>query len=515
MPSSTMEMVQPSDDLERKVVRNASANLLRLAGSGVIALALPPFLVRMLPKDTYGAWALLLQVTLYVGYLDFGVQTAVARFVAHSEELGDTDQRDGILSTAFAILTSAAVLGYALIAVLIWQFPKMFPQMPGSLRGPAQIALLFMGGSFAIGLPVSVIYAYFTGVQRNEVPAVMAIVNKVAMAVCVVGVVLHHNGLAAMGAAVAAANLLSYLGAYVALRTLADRVRIRLLLVSKTCVRQIAGYSGTLTIWMVSMLMISGLDLTVVGIFDYKSTAYYAVAATLTNFLAQALGAIFAALLPASAVLAARGDSRRLGTMLVSSTRYGMLILLGMALPLIVAGHFVIRKWAGADYAQHSTLILQVLLIANVIRLCALPYSTLLLGTGQQQKVIVSPLAEGVTNLAASIAGAYLIGAVGVAIGTLIGAFVGVGLHFFYNMPRTALISIDRRRLLKDGLLRPLVCAVPFCLLLPFYSSVVELSRPGEFLLFAASSVGGASLLWNYGLLRSDRHRLAHALHLL
>jgi O-antigen/teichoic acid export membrane protein len=515
MSPSAEKIAQPCDDLKRKIVRNASANLVRLAGSGIIVLALPFFLVRTLPKDTYGAWAILLQLTVYVGYLDFGVQTAVARFVAHTEELRDFRQRDGILSTAFVLLTVAALLGFTCIGVLIWQLPAMFRQMPDSLYRSAQLALLFMGGSFAIGLPVSVIYAYFAGVQRNEVPAVIAVGNKVAMAALVVGVVLHHKGLAAMGAAVAIGNLISYAGAYVALRQLAHRVRMRLSLVSNVYARQIASYSGTLVVWMVAMLMISGLDLTIVGMFDYKSTAYYAIAATLTNFIAQAHGAIFAALLPASAVLAARGDSQQLGTMLVSSTRYGLLILLIMVLPLMVAGHFVIRKWAGADYAQHSTTILQLLLVANVVRLCALPYSTLLLGTGQQQKVIVSPLAEGVTNLTASIAGAYLIGAVGVAIGTLVGAFVGVGLHLFHNMPRTTLISIDRRRLVKDGLLRPVICVVPFALWLPFHSSISALSPQTQAWFLVVSGVGAGFLLWNYGLIHADRHRLAHALHLL
>lgn len=495
--------------LTQKVVKNASANLGRLAGAGIVALLLPPFLVRQLPKDVYGAWALLLQLTLYVSYLDFGIQTAVSRFVAHTDELGEEEKRDGIVSTAFLMLLAAAVLGCALVAVLAWQLPGMFRQMPSSLYHPAQVALLCMGISFAVGLPISVIHAFFIGFQRNEIPAVVAVANKISMAALVAGVVLKHWGLATMGGAVAAANLLSYIGAFVAWRAWARRVRIRLKLASCAYARQIGGYSVSVVVWMVAMLMISGLDLSIVGIFDYKSTAYYAIAATLTNFLAQAQGAIFAALLPASAVLGARGDGQRLGALLVVSTRYGMLILLAMALPLIVAGHWTLQLWAGADYAQHSTLILQVLVIANVIRLCALPYSTLLLGTGQQSKVIISPLAEGVTNLIASVVGAYFFGAIGVAFGTLIGAFVSVGLHVFYNMPRTALISIDRAKLIKEGLLRPAVCALPF---LPFL-----LLRPTpDFLqhvvLLAVALIGAALLFWNYGLIRSERERLAHAL---
>lgn len=503
--------MQVVDNLNRTVVKNASANLVRLAGSGIVALLLPPFLVRVLSKETYGAWALLLQLTLYVSYLDFGIQTAVARFVAHTHELNQVEERNGIVSTAFAILSGAALVGCVLIVVLAWFIPGMFRQMPPTLYHPAQIALLCMGITFSLGLPAAVLSATFIGFQRNEIPAVIAIGNKIAMALLVVGVVLQHRGLAAMGIAAGVANLLAYVASFVAWKTWAAHVRIRLASVARDYFRQIAGYSASVVVWTVAMLMISGLDLSIVGIFDYKATAYYAVAATLTNFVAQAQGAIFSALLPASAVLGARGDGQRLGSMLVASTRYGMLILLAMALPLVIAGHWIIRIWAGADYAQHSTLILQVLVIANVVRLCALPYSTLLLGTGQQKKVIISPLAEGITNLVASIVGAYLFGAIGVAVGTLIGSFVSVGLHLFYNMPRTALISIDRPRLVMEGLLRPLICVLPFAavLLLRF---AANLSFETFIPLIAIATLGTAFLFWSYGLVSSERQRLMRRL---
>src|SRR5207244_4520329 len=107
----------------------------------------------------------------------------------------------------------------------------------------------------------------------------------------------------------------------------------------------------------------------------------------------------------ASAVLNARGDAQKLGALLVSSTRYGMFILLAMALPLMLAGKWILHLWVGPAYAAGGLAIMQVLVLANVVRLSALPYATLLLGTGQQKKVILSPLAEGVTNLVASIAG--------------------------------------------------------------------------------------------------------------
>jgi O-antigen/teichoic acid export membrane protein len=353
----------------------------------------------------------------------------------------------------------------------------------------------------------------FIGLQRNHIPTIIVLLNRFTMSGLVALVAFKHWGLAEMGFGVALANGVSYFASYMAWRRWVPQIEISPSHVTRDRAREIGSYCGSTSVWLLAMLMVSGLDLTIVGMFDYSATAYYAVAATLTNFVAQAQGAIFAAMLPASAVLAARGDEKGLGAMLVSSTRYGMLILLAMALPLMLAGNWALGVWVGTYYASRSTLILQVLLVANVVRLCALPYATLLLGTGQQRKVILSPLAEGMTNLAASIVGAYVFGAMGVAAGTLIGAFVSIGFHLLYNMPRTSCIAIDRLSLVRQGLLRPLVCAVPVGLVLLFRAAI-RLPSSGTVSLFllAGGLLGTMVLFWQYGLLGNERARLEQAL---
>jgi O-antigen/teichoic acid export membrane protein len=177
--------MQAKQSLKQTVFRNASANLVRLAASGIVALLLPPFLVRKLSVEAYGTWALVLQVALYFGFVDFGIQTAVARFVAHADELNDPEQRDGIASTALLCLILAAALGLLVVGLLGWQLPHLFRAMPASLHREAKIALLLMGGSFALGLPVSVIHAVFIGQQRNKIPVSIMIGNKISMAVLI------------------------------------------------------------------------------------------------------------------------------------------------------------------------------------------------------------------------------------------------------------------------------------------------------------------------------------------
>src|SRR5690348_3179293 len=96
--------------LKFTIAKNAFANVMRGGASAVVALALPHFLTKSLSVDRFAAWALMLQVAAYANYLDFGIQTAVARYLAGAIERNDKEERQGLVNTAFALLSGAGVL---------------------------------------------------------------------------------------------------------------------------------------------------------------------------------------------------------------------------------------------------------------------------------------------------------------------------------------------------------------------------------------------------------------------
>jgi O-antigen/teichoic acid export membrane protein len=194
--------------------------------------------------------------------------------------------------------------------------------------------------------------------------------------------------------------------------------------------------------------------------------------------------------------------------MLVSATRFGMFLLLASGVPLLIFARPVLAAWVGADYGIHASLILRVLIVANIIRLSAVPYAMLLVGTGQQRLVIVSPLIEGFSNLLVSVIGGALWGAIGVAIGTLVGATVGILCNFVYNMPRSTKITAKRMDYFVNGYLRPLICMLPF-LLVPFLRRVVGALTP-DFdifsMIFATTLTLGA--IWMFGFSSDERRTI-------
>ncbi|RUS95245.1 hypothetical protein DSM106972_091220 [Dulcicalothrix desertica PCC 7102] len=460
--------------------------------------------MRTLPTETFSVWVLILQLTAYVSYLDFGVQTAVGRFVAYHNDLGNFEERDRIVNTSFAILCGSGLLAILLMFTLVWQLPLIFRTIPNKLLTETKIALLLVGSSLAIGLPFSVFNGVFVGIQRYEIPAIITGAGKLTTAILIVIAAKMNGSLALMGAAIAGVNFISYIVQFLACQRFNQGIKYSYNLVSKNAAKEVFSYCFSLSIGYIGLLLVSGVDTTIIGIFNLRAVAYYSIAASIITLIVGLQSAIFSPILPVAAVMDARSDAKQLGKLLITSTRYGMFMLFVTGIPLILGAKPFLTLWAGQEYAENGAIILQCLVIANIIRLSFVPYVTLVIGTAQQHLVIVSPLLEGFSNLITSLALGSIMGATGVALGTIIGGIVGVTGHISYNMPRTKGIIFSRYTFIKDALLSPSISVIPILLILPAMSFINSSLISGILLITGSISVT-LVLIWNFSLLDYER----------
>ncbi len=464
---------QPGETILRRTrnafAKNSAANVVRMGMTSLIAILLPAYLTKHLPVQTYGAWVLILQLGAYVGYLDFGVQTAVAKYIAEYEAKGDYDGCGRCASVGLVIMLAASILGFLLTLALAWWVPELFRNMPATLYRDVRLSILFVGTSLAIKLATSVFSAIFLGLQRYQVPMVTDVVSKLLYAAVLCAAVFLHCSLVVMGIAAAAVNLFSSLLQIVAWRRLASHIRVSLYEIDFTMVKRMLEYCAILTIWSVCMLFISGIDVTIVGHYAFSEVAFYSIATSPTNFILMVIGAVLSPLLPATSALSTERSPQQMGAILLRTTRYATIILLLSGLPVLVGGYVLLRLWVGTTYAFNSVQFLRVLLLANIIRNLCAPYATMVVATARQRVATAAAITEGGVNFIASILLARHYGATGVAIGTLLGAVVGVSMHFGVSMHYTGNLALSRIDLFVKGLLRPAAMAIPSILLLPYW----------------------------------------------
>src|ERR1700727_3587807 len=133
MATAATETKSGQRTLARTVAGNTFANVTRLAVTSLVSIFLPAYLTHHLPVKTYGAWVLILQLSAYVGYLDFGVQTAVSKYIAEHQAKSNYDGCGRCASAGVLIMLAAASIGTLLTLALAWRVPHIFPTMPADL----------------------------------------------------------------------------------------------------------------------------------------------------------------------------------------------------------------------------------------------------------------------------------------------------------------------------------------------------------------------------------------------
>jgi O-antigen/teichoic acid export membrane protein len=205
--------------------------------------------------------------------------------------------------------------------------------------------------------------------------------------------------------------------------------------------------TGPLALWTVCGILIGGVDIFIVRVVDPSEVARYAVALPL---LAVPTGVVTAAVTAWMPRITQAESARTQGgreptligtTLLVAGLSIGALAFVGGADGLV-------RLLAGSGQWRAAVGYLQLLYLATALRFAMLPYVVLIVVRGEQGKLMLSPVAEAATNVVASVVLGLAFGAVGVALGTLGGAVVGVAAHLVRSVRRTVATGLTSSDLL-------------------------------------------------------------------
>jgi O-antigen/teichoic acid export membrane protein len=490
---------------KRKVMQGSASNLVRVLLSMLVSLILPPFLVHHMSAAEYGAWVLILQLSAYVNLLDFGLQTAIGKYVAEYDASGDRDASHNLVSTSFTFLALAAAIACVAISAVVFSVPHFFHQMPAELVPEVRIALLAIGLSSAIALPFTTFLSTFIGLQQYVFPTIVSTASRVGSAAVLIALLLLHGSLVQLALVMAAFNLAAAATQFWGWRKLVkERVGFSFLVFHRPSAMKLAKYGSVLSIWTLAMLFISGLDVVIVGHYHYGEIGFYSIANGAANFMLALVSSAFGPLVPAVSSMQSGTTPDRIGDLCIKTTRYCVLLLLLLGLPLLFGAYPLLSLWVGKTYAARSAPYLEVLVLCNIVRQLAFPYILVVVATGKQHLATIGGIVEATVNVILSVWLVQKIGAIGVAIGTLAGAFVGVGMHLLVSIPLTQpTIHMPRPRLLLQGLLRPLLGVAPSLLLYPFWNRFSLL--PANPWLLAGWVVLSLWIAWQIGLTGQDR----------
>jgi O-antigen/teichoic acid export membrane protein len=476
------------------VIKNALANVVRGGATAAVALALPHFLVHSLDADRFGGWSLMLQLAGYMSFLDFGLQTAVARFIAHALELEQHDRAQKLIETALAMLSLAALLALSVIGIVVMHVGSLFHGIPYYLLHEFQVAALVLALGATLQLPLSTFTGVLVGLRQNELTALAIAGSRLIGAAAAILAARQTHSLAITALCVAIPNLMGGILQVIFVVHRLPNVRIFRISIDRTSATDFFHYCAGLTVWTIGMLFISGLDVTIVGHYQFAAVGVYAIAATFTNLLAGTNSTVMSAFLAPFAAMQARGDFETMRGIVIRSTRLNTSLNLLLLAIVIAYGQPLLRAWVGSSYAGQVYPILLVLMVTQTIRLTASSLSIALMSTGHQNSGIPPALIEALTNLFVSLWAVTRFGAIGVAYGSLVGSLIAFPALLFFTMRTKVDLTVTRSDFALKGICMGAAPSLPIVAC----ASYVLLRHPGpisSLALWTASTACGALLL--------------------
>ena len=416
---------------------NALFNLIGGASTSLMILVLPYFLTRYLSQANYAAWVIGFQAAIYVPMFGLGIHLLINRTVAHHLARQEHEQLQASVLGALQMI----LILFGLSLLFVWlagPYLVAFSNAPENLRESILTVWYRVGIASCLGLFSFFFFGYFGGVQRYEWENLYKVILSLSFISTIAILGLMHGGLTPellsnlYGAAIALGmTLLLYGFMRQKIVLLPNYVRFDRV----TLKSYFRGLYGT-AVWQLAMLLISGFDILIVSRVDFLSVPGYSIALSFLVFLTGSISALISPCLPRfAAELSQPNHGQFKGLFILYQSR--LLKIMAVALIVLLLIPNVLWELLLKESAVAFVQVFPILLVATSIRFITALYSLALVSANLQHRVILSPLLEGCANLAFSIALGYWFGAIGVAIGTLIGALLCLGFHSLYNIPRT------------------------------------------------------------------------------
>lgn len=405
---------------KRRIIENIFSNWFSLAVTVVIAFVVSPIIVHSLGIEMYGIWSLIVSITGYFTVLDFGVNTAIVRFISSSHAQNDYAQGRKVYSTSLAIF--GAVASGLLIFSLGFGF--FFQGLFGLYHIPRfylYAVFVLSAMDLALGLLFSVFLGSLSGLQEFKFINGWSIVVNILRSIALVWLLKKGYGLLTLALIQLASNLARAAFQYWRVKSRYKFLYFGRDYVSRESIKLIYDYSIYSFVIAVALKLLFYTDSVVIGsMIGAAEVTFYTIPSTLLDYLEKLVWAMIAVLVPVISANEATGEEKANASLYVAGTRYSLLVGMPIVISLYFYGDDFIRIWMGPEIANRSHWVLKLLIIGFGLATSQLIAHGILKGISRHRVLAYILAVEALANLGMSIALAKPYGIEGVAVGTMV-----------------------------------------------------------------------------------------------
>lgn len=448
---------------KRQLLKNTAANVIAQIATILTTLIFTPRLIALFGTSGYALYILAASMPSYATLLDFGVGTALTKFVA-SFQPGDDEAHQPVqlVRATLLIYTAVGVLTAAGLFILT-KYPQLFSGITSSQASQLGLLLNITALGQLFYWPLSTFRNYLAGRNRYDLVSRNALLGTCATIAVTLWVLATQASMVTLTLGINIVLVLT------ALLNVGDAARIRrtnLRAAKRVPFKQSARVLLTFS-WPVFVMQLTDVlfyqqtDRLVLGAFvGLGAVTLYEGAGKFNAIIIMLSGLAVSAVMPLASKM--HGEKRRDANsfLFVEGTRYLLALLVPMIVVLSLFAEPLLVGWLGKGFAGQG-IVAATLLLPHVLVAAGLVGDAVLIGVGGLRKRVPYAIAQSVINVGLSIVLAPRFGVLGVAVGTAIAHLIDIPFHYSLL---TKTFDVPVRYFLKRTLVPVLSLALPLAL---------------------------------------------------
>lgn len=407
----------------------AILSYVNLGISCVIPLLYTPIMLELLGQAEYGVYSLSNSVISYLSLLNFGMGSAVSRYVVKCRAENDKDGVERVTGLFTLIYIALAVLVCLVGFVLSFSADRFFSNgLTGAEIDRLQVLLLIMTVSTAVSFPVSVFSSICVAYERYVFRRFWDIATTLASPILNL-IILYAGGKSIGMALVGLAMQLVYVPVFVGYCIKRLDIHPKFKGFPKGLLREIWSFSAFVFFSMIVDLLYWSTDKLLIGaLLGSVAVAVYNVGNVFTNMLqnmSSSISSVFAPRVTTLVVL--RNDPKEISDLLIRVGRIQYLIVAFMLSGYIVFGQQFIHFWSGDAYLDAYWVALMTMVPLSVPLIQNVAFTTILAQNKHQFRAIIYAIIA-VMNVISTYIVLPVYGIIGAAICTGIAFIFGNGI---------------------------------------------------------------------------------------
>lgn len=392
---------------------------LSMAVSIGLGLIVTPIIIRRLGSESYGLWGVVASFVGFYGLFDFGLSSAVSRFLGNAIGAKDIKEFNRVASTGKCMFTVASLV-VVLFAVVMTKPVQSILLIPEAYTKQFSVLVSLSSISVAISLAMAV---YGGALLASEDFVALSCINTgvaVIRSLSSLLSILAGKGVVGLAAVNLASGVLEQFIIFLRCRKRIPQMRASFFCFETKVARTLIGFSVATFAVIIVEIIRSKFDVVFVARFGGLSQAgLYAVALVIFQYYFRAMGSAFGVTWARLNNLSGKGDLVELQAFFLRGSRMVAICAALMSGFLIGLAPWLIHMWVGDGYADSAT-VARILIGGYFLEFATNPGIGSLYATARQRYLLIQTAVEAVASLIFAFILGGKFGMNGVALGIVL-----------------------------------------------------------------------------------------------